>query len=324
MSNVIGIRGSKEAPRDRRSSMETILVTQQMVDRWEVPTFQRPKRINEKVRRLAEEMKADGVSIPGVLTLGQVGNRGPLYLVDGQHRVEAFRLSGLEEAIADVRIVHFDNLDEMGPAFVELNGSLVPLKVDDILRGHQSTSRALQRLTKECPFVTYGQVRRGPASPVLSMSQTVRSWFGSAAETPAGNITGRPAITLVHDMDADPETVDTLIRFLQLARVAWGLDPQHYRLWGSLNLSMCMWLFRRLVLDRTRGVKRYVVLTDTQFRQCLMALSADGPYVDFLVGRHLGERDRSPTYSHLRRIFTARLKTEGNPKPLMPQPAWAK
>jgi hypothetical protein len=324
MNNVIGIKGGKEAPRDRRSSMETMIISVAMVDQWVLPPFQRPLRVNEKIKVLAEEIKADGVSIPGVITLGKLGTRSnALYLVDGQHRMQAFRMSDLQEAIADVRIVQFDTMAEMAQAFVDLNSSLVTMKPDDILRGLEPTSKALQRIRSECAYVTYGQLRRGdPRSPVLGMSQTVRAWQGSQGETPSGNSSGRTAVMLVEEMDDD--SVSQLVRFLHLAYAAWGSDKDYYRLWGLLNLTMCMWLFRRLVLDRTRGVKRYVTLTDVQFKQCLMALSADGNYVDFLHRRAMGDRDRAPTYSHIRRIFTGRLKSEGNPKPLMPQPAWAK
>jgi hypothetical protein len=57
-----------------------------------------------------------------------------------------------------------------------------------------------------------------------------------------------------------------------------------------------------------------------------MSVSADTGYLDWLLGRHVGERDRAPAYQRLKAIFVARIIAD-NPrmpvKPKMPQPAWA-
>jgi hypothetical protein len=197
------------------------------------------------------------------------------------------------------------------------------MKPDDLLRGIEATAPALQKITAACPFVSYDKVRRnGTTSPVLGMSIVLRSWGASAAETPVNYISGRPVTQYAVDLDAAETTL--LIRFLGLVFTAWGREPEYFRLWGQLNLTMCAWLYRRLVLDRVRGVKRHVLLNDQEFRQCMMALSADGLYLEFLQGRVLGDRDRSPTYNHLRRIFSKRLQAMGTARPLLPQPAWVK
>jgi len=74
---------------------------------------------------------------------------------------------------------------------------------------------------------------------------------------------------------------------------------------GSLNLSIkTMWLWRRLVLDQNRkGWQKGRCPLCEDFRKCLMAVSAAGEYVDWLVGRQIGERDRAPCYSRLRAIL---------------------
>lgn len=323
MNNVIGIKGAHEAPRNRRSSMETLIITQEIVNQWQLPEWQRPLRENQKVRDLAQEIKADGVAIPGVITLGRTRSSNGLYLVDGQHRIHAFRLSELPEALADVRIMTFEDTAEMSVEFYELNSRLAVMKPDDMLRAMEPTSEVLQRIHRECRrIVTYGQVRRGVTTgPVLSMSATIRCWTGTSTETPSTTVSGKNVVQLLHDMDDDSATL--LIRFLQIAYTAWGGDKEYYRLWANLNLAMNMWLFRRLVIDKTRGVKRYVTLNDTQFRQCLQSISADSKYIDWLLGRQLGDRDRMPCYDRLKAIYTARLKDGGMSKPLMPQPTWA-
>jgi hypothetical protein len=321
--NVINMKGVREAPRAQRSTMETLIVSVEQVNKWTVPPFQRPLRVNSKVEALAEELRRDGVSISGTITLGRLPNDAAVYIVDGQHRLEAFKITGMPEVIVDVRIVHFENLADMAEEFVRLNTALVRMRPDDLLRGIEPTAPALQRIRRECPYVGYDGVRRGGASsPVLGMSIVLRCWGASAAETPANHLQGRTITQYAQDFDE--AEAGLLIRFLNLAFAAWGREPEYFRLWAALNLTMCAWLYRRLVIDKVRGVKRFVILNDTEFRQCLMALSTDALYLDYLQGRVLGDRDRSPSYNHLRRLFSKRLQAAGNARPLMPQPAWAK
>jgi hypothetical protein len=53
-----------------------------------------------------------------------------------------------------------------------------------------------------------------------------------------------------------------------------------------------------------------------------MSLSANEIDMGWRVGRHLGERDRSPAYFKLKSIFAERLQSEMNKKIRMPSPAW--
>lgn len=324
MSNIIHIKGSREAPKAQRSNMETLIISIDQVNQWKVPPFQRPVRTNDKVRAIAEEMKQSGCEITGIITLGKIARAPELYIVDGQHRIEAFRISGLGEIIADVRIVHFDTMADMAEEFVRLNSALVRMRPDDILRGLEPTTQALRRIRQECSFVGYDNIRRGNSSgPILSMNAVVRCWTGSATETPVANQGGQSVAQMAAGMDE--VSVENLIRFLQTAQAAWGRDPAYYRLWGGLNLTICMWLWRRLVLDTQRGTKRYVVLNVAQFKQCLMSITANHDYLDWLPGHVLGDRDRSPCYARLKSIFVRRLTEESRDKkkPLLPQPAWA-
>jgi hypothetical protein len=321
MNNVVGIRGAQAAAKSERASMETLILTPEMIGKWLVPPCQRPVKINAKVQMLAVEIKQDEV-VPGIITLGRLKSSTALYVVDGQHRLEAFKISGLKEAICDIRIVHFDSMADLAEEFVELNSALVKMQPDDILRGLEATTKVLRRIKAECGYVGYDNIRRGGNNaPIVSMSVLLRCWNGSAADTPVSSQTGRTGALIAKEMD--DESLAHLLRFLDLAFEAWGRDNEYRRLWGALNMSMCMWLYRRLVIDKQRGLKRYAVLTDPQFKQCLMSLSADSTYVDWLQGRMMGERDRSPCYTHLRRIFAKRLHDEGNAKAQMPSPAWS-
>jgi hypothetical protein len=324
MTNVVAIKGTRQAPKASRSKMDTIIFTAAEINKWILPPFQRPLRINEKVRLLAENLKANGGVITGVLTLGHVaGKKDITWLVDGQHRIEAFKISELEECIADVRICDFDSMSEMADEFVNLNSQLNKMRPDDILRGLEPSSKALRTIRSECPYVGYDQIRRGSTgSPIVSMSALLRCWVGSRGDTPTANTSGQSAKQIAEEIDETE--VLLLVKFLHIARAAWGSDPENYRLWGGLNLALCAWMYRRLVVDQERGTKRYVKLNSDLFKKCLMSVSANADYLDWLPGRTLSDRDRGPCYGRLKAIFAARLKQElKTDKPLLPQTAWA-
>lgn len=157
-----------------KTTVETIGFSRDEANDWKVPPFQRPLRVNDKVRLLAEQIGNDGGVIPGVLTFGVIGR--DRFIVDGQHRREAFVLSGKAEGYADARTCYFDTMAEMGEEFVRLNSQLVRMRPDDILRGLESSLPSLQAVRAACPFVGYDMIRRGDRCPILSMSAVLRAW----------------------------------------------------------------------------------------------------------------------------------------------------
>jgi hypothetical protein len=127
---------------------------------------------------------------------------------------------------------------------------------------------------------------------------------------------------MAHNLD--PMSVQHLIAFLNVAHAAWGRDPEYYRLWGNLNLILCMWMWNKMVIDRDRsGSKRYAVLTIPEFKSCLMSVSAETDYLSWLPGRQMGDRDRSPAYVRLKSIFARRLGPRDGKKLNFPSPAWS-
>jgi hypothetical protein len=322
MKNVVIPFGSvREVPKAEHSAMETQIYTANQIGAWRVPPFQRPIRVNNKVAALAETISRDGGVIPGVITLGTVKGETAIYIVDGQHRLEAFRISGLPECIGDFRLCAFESMAEMAEEFVLLNSALVRMRPDDVLRGLEASVRALRKIRSECKFVGYDQIRRGTTSPILGMSLTLRAWNGSIPETPTTTHGGLSATQIAESLTED--AADDLVQFLTVAHASWGRDNEYVRLWGALNLGLCMWLWRRLVKDGDRGIKRHVRLNIKQFSTCLTALSADGHYLEYLVNRQLSDRDRGPAYARIKRIWAARLHGEIRGKIMFPQPAWS-
>lgn len=304
-----------EPEKATQSIVDTILITPELAKSWQLPGAQRPLKVNEKVKALAEELKQNGGVIPGFLTLARIDKT--TYLLDGQHRREAFLLSGLAECYSDVRVCRFDNEAEMGKEFVKLNSSLVRLTPDDILRGLEASSEALRKIRKRCSFVGYDQIRRGDRSPILSMSSTLRCWVGSNPEVPASG--GISATVIAETLNLDE--AETMAEFYNLCFSAFGRDEAYRILWRNLNITICAWLYRRTVISQySPNTAR---LTKDMFLKGLMSLSATTSYVDWLQGRQLSNRDRSPCYDRVKKIFAERMTAETGKKLRFPQPGWA-
>jgi hypothetical protein len=295
---------------------DTMLITPEVIAGWEAPSFQRPLRVNEKVRTLAEEIKRDQV-IPGFLTLGVLGKK--TYLIDGQHRVEAFRMADIREAFADVRTHYVETDADMGLEFVRLNSSLVRPRPDDNLRGLEGSLESVALIRKKCPFVGYDYIRRGPTSPVLSMSQVIRNWTSSMPEVPSPGGTSGGVSEMARQLGA--EEAENCVGFLTTAFQAWGRDSEYQRIWGALTLALCMWIYRRIVLSAYSPVTTRV--DRPQFVKLMMSLTADQLYMDWLVGRLLNDRDRAPGYNRIKAIFARRLFEDTGKKARLPSPAWA-
>lgn len=295
---------------------DTIEVNQTVISGWKAPPFQRPLRVNERVRQLVETIKKDDGVIPGVITLGVLGK--DTYLLDGQHRTHAFLLSECPSGYVDIRIHHFEDMGEMGEEFVNLNSRLVAFRPDDILRGLEESMPTLRLIRQKCPFVGYDMIRRSERAPIVSMATLLRCWCGSSSETPIAG--GASTLQLTQSITQD-ET-ENLVSALLVIEKAWGRDHEYARLWSALNLTICFWVWRRTVV--TQYSPNTLRLTKDMFGKCMMSLSASSAYIDWLLGRHLSERDRSPAYAKIKTIIAKRVEAETGKKPRLPQPAWAK
>lgn len=307
------VRPSTEAERVTQTVTDTREVTPADVKAWRDPKFQRGLRVNEKLLAVAREIKETEV-IPGVITLGKF--EGDVFLIDGQHRREAFLRSELKSAYVDVRVTHFKTFAEMSEEFEKLNSRISAMKPDDYLRAKESNNSDLAAFRKRVPFVGYDQIRRNERSPILSMSTVLRLWWASSKDTPTSG--GVSAVEAAETLGADE--FRALGDFLELAFAAWGRDDEYRRLWAGLNMVLCMWLYRRTVLSAHSA--RATRLDGDQFRRCMMALSADQAYLDWLAGRQVSEVNRSPGYRRLKEIFAKRLFEDVGVKAILPAPEW--
>lgn len=309
----------KNPERKTHTRVDTICFTRADVEKWKKPPFQRELKTTQKVVAIAEEIKANGGVLPGVITLARFG--GDIYRLDGQHRCAAFLMTDLKEGYADVRICTFDSMSEMAKEYIDLNSHLVPMKPDDFLRGFEKIYPPLAYIKNNCPFVGYDMIRRGERSPILSMSILIRTWMGSAPEVPKTGVGSAAHVAPTVTM----EDAKTVVRLLNLLYSAWGRGDDTKRLWSTLNLILCFWLYRRLVLSPPSTIKRAVKLTEAEFEKAMMSLGANAKYHDWLAGRNFNERDRSPAFARVKEIIARRLmELRGLAvRPLLPAPAWA-
>jgi hypothetical protein len=312
------VRPSSESEKHTRSTVDTIEITAKLVASWKVPPFQRELKVNAKVEAVARLIAEDRGVLPGIVTLGVLDKE--VYIVDGQHRLHAFLISGEDIGYVDVRTVFFKDMAEMADEFETLNSQLVIMRPDDKLRALEHSTEAIRRVRKKCPFIGYDNIRRDSKNaPVLSMSTFIRAWTGCRGEIPR---MGLPAKEAVKAMDASD--TDNAIDFAMLAFEAWRRDREFFRMWSGLNLVITMWLYRRMVLaEGMTAASRWTRLSRDEFRRGLMALSAEQSYLEYLFGRNVNDRDRTPTYSRAVQIMTKRYRAEGKSDIRFPRPAWA-
>jgi hypothetical protein len=310
------VKPSTKPEKTTQTTVDTIMFTPEIVKQWKAPPFQRPLRVTEKLLAIVEQIKTDGGVMPGIITLGVFN--GDMYIVDGQHRLEGFKLSELPEGFADVRTMHFSSLAEMAQEFVNLNSKIVTFRPDDILRGLEPSLPSLRRIRSACPFVGYDMIRRSPNSPMISMATVLRVWTAATSEVPKSG--GASAASYAQAMGEDE--AEKAARFFNMCYRAWGRDVEFMRLWGALNLAICGWLYRRVVLDTVSTAKRHVRLSGDEYGRALMALSVSDDYLSWLIGRQLNDRDRSPCFGRVKTLIGRRLEAGGK-KILLPQPPWA-
>lgn len=314
------VKPQTPAEKKTGSVTDTIDVTPNEARSWKIPPFQRELSVNFKVVALAQKIADDGGVLPGTLIIGVIVGDPHKYIVDGQHRIHAFLLSEMPVGYCDVKTIHAKTMRELALEFRNVNQRLVNMKPDDFLRADETSNANLERIRKRCPFVGYGHVRRGENTPILSMSAVLRCWTSASKEVPQSGA-GGSTMEIADALTADD--VEPLIRFLHLAFGAWGKDASNYRLWGNLNLTMCMWLYRRLVVHAPTAISRSLRIDDEDFGKCLMAVSADAAYAEWLVGRQLTERDRSPGYARVKALFAKRLELDTGKAVKLPSPSWA-
>lgn len=323
---------------ERPPVMETMILTPDKVPEWKLPGVQRALKSNDKVLQMAIAMQLEAAQdpeeaycrIPGIITIGQVGNTR--YLVDGQHRIRgAFMRAASEllvaggvivkQGLVDLRLMFFESMAELAQEFANLGSVLLPMKADDILRALAESSEHLKRVEEECPYIGYDLTGEHKKTKLLSMSSALRAWYGSGGIVPAG---GPPAREIVEKYLNDEQT-DQMLGFYHACEEAGWNNNAFRRLWGALNLGVNMWLWRRIVLgqhtQRFHGGQKPMILSREDAILCMRELT-DGGYNEWLEGRSLRYQDRMPCYTRVKELYTIGLARIGSENPRFPMADW--
>jgi hypothetical protein len=212
------VKPQTEAEKATRTTSDTIEITPNLVRSWKLPPFQRPLRVNDKLMAISKEIADNDGVVPGVITLGVLKGDSDRYLIDGQHRREAFLLAEVPVGYVDVRVTHYDSMADMAEEFGKLNSRIVNMRPDDLLRALESSNVQLAAIRKRCPYIGYDQIRRSERAPILSMSAVIRCWDAATKDTPKPG--GSAAITLVAMLEGGK--VDEMIGFMDCAMKAWA------------------------------------------------------------------------------------------------------
>jgi len=290
--------------------VEMMVLTREIVAKWEKPDFQRLLVENKNLESICCKIQKRG-RLRTTIYLGVW--EGRIYLIDGQYRICAYIGSGLTSIEAPVVTFYYSpgwiGFKEMCTDFIELNGHVRKPTPNDILKAFEGINSNLKKIVSECPFVGYIKRKSTP----LLMATTIRAWMSSASDTPGGYSKG--ALDMAKDLH-DTET-NYLIDFLHIAHEAWGDVHENKSLWAGLNLVLCMWLYRKLVLAQWGGKS---TISAEGFSRFLKKLCSDSAYRKHLFGKSgkINDDTRTPAYAHMIRIFG------GSKRRGLPNPEWYK
>ena len=302
-------------------STELMVLTHRIVEGWERPPFQRPAASAKKVSKLAVKIQDRGYLLTAIY-LGVLD--GVTYLVDGQNRREAFIASGLVSIKAPVLTKHYPDgkpgLLEMCEDFLLINEHIQNPSANDKLRALEPTNVCISKIHSKCPFVGYTNLRRKEDSPIVSMAQVIRALITSGKEVPSSP--GKSAVA--HAMETKIHEADGLSTFLNVAFKAWGRDKEYKLFWKHMNMSLCLWYFRRML--RGPSIKSQGTVTLEQFHNIFLALLANNRY-HAILKKHSGGRmndpeTRDPVCKELRGTIKASLKRDGVKDYYLPKLEW--
>jgi hypothetical protein len=288
-------------PSIRHMSIDQMLIDRHTIQEvWKVPPFQRHILLNKRFFTLVAEFRQTHCLPYGTLLIGCWNSI--LYVVDGNHRMAACIESGVPAIRANVQYVRFDTYVAMVAAY---NKVQIPIKVstpNDRLKVLADLHPPLQSIANACNFVTFSKAAAGQAGQLLTMSMLIQVWEWSKVNPPRpfGGASLEDLAKPLTQVDAD-----NLIIFFQLCRFRFGLSPA---LWRAQNLALCLWLYRRLVLQENVDGEKWSNLTPAEFSVGLAGL-VNGLYETCVTGKQLSsDADRNRIWAKLVQGFRLSMK----------------
>lgn len=225
-------------------------------------------------------------------------------------------------AFAKIQYEYHDSMIAMAERFEKLNTPIERIKRDDIYRCNLNRSPSIDALVKKCPFIGFGAVKRNGTNSacVARVSGILRYWYSSRPEVPVARMPSARDTVAWFDKE---DTVDDLVTFLGLCHRAWSSSPEYSSLWNPFNMTLCMWLYRRICLEVTsKGLQ----VTNELFYLCLLSLTGNRDYLAWLAAAHGGRsmnRDRNEGYRRITDSFRRTIQDSlGGKKCFLPVPTW--
>lgn len=269
---------------------------------WKIPDWGREPKVNRHVLSVAEDLKECN-HLSSTLVLGVYDNT--IWRIDGNHRLLGFLLSGIPNMLAHCMVHYCDGHKDMYRIYKIYQRHLRTPTKDDNLKGLAETRDPLQTIKNRCKFVTYETVN-DTESRRIRMSAVIRAWYDSVPYIPK-HIRANIEEQAVKIEETEARKI---VEFLLACKE--GLSIQVPFLWKPINITLLMWLYRRLVwgeIDVESEDVEYSRLTKDEFILGMLGLQTNN-YYGTLGTREL-ERDRFGAYTSLMSYFKKSLHSMG-------------
>ena len=314
---------------EAQSRVVKIKLTPEVINSWLIPDWQRHVRTNPKGRQLCEDIKEIPI-LESMIIVGVIQRRGKyvLYLLDGHHRKEHFLKSGAPYIIIDVKFAYVETMGEMADLYLKCQDQIVKSSPNDNLKGLAVNSKTLNHIIKHCTCVTLDAARSGASNASVTMSTVIQVWYDSNLDPPKRNTLGSPPKSITDlAKKLTMRDAETIVAFIKICEEVFGFNNESSALWKHINLVLCLWLYRVMVLKTEwEGCEGYKVtyLDDKRFGIGLSALRHSRFYSS-MTNKRLGSAvDRKEAYLNMTRWFLSGFpNNNGRTRVRLPKPTWA-
>jgi hypothetical protein len=259
---------------------------------WQVPEYNRETTDTKKVNELVEALLREPVLRYDHFIISC--RECVLRKVDCNHRVRAFEKSGLPAIRVNIHYIRFDSEEEEVEAYRQKQYQLKRSTPNDRLKVVARTHQPLQRIAELCNFVTFDKACAGQAGKLVTMSTVVQVYEWSKTNPPRSR-----SVSSIEDLakTLTAEDAAQIVEFLLLCREYF--EVKNPSLWKVSNLTLCLWLYRRLIWREEVEDTRWSRMTSQEFGSGLGALS-NTTYAGRITNKTLShDTDRNAIWRHL-------------------------
>lgn len=284
-------------PQLKKITVDSMVINRELAfETWQVhPDLQREVIDNKKLEEVVAELLVVGAYPEGVIIIGCLN--GVLYKVDGNYRMRAFEKTNLPSIRASVQFIRFESLEEMTESYRRLQGQIKKSTPNDRLKVLANVWPPIRHIAEECRFVTYIKATKS-AGRLVTMATVIQIWAWSKTDPPKPK-TGGSLEDLAKGVTQ--EDAAKVVEFLKVCRSNFGADFPP--MWKANHLSLCLWLYRRMVWREDAENQRWAKLTSREFGSGTAVLR-NADYVKLITGKNLSrDEDRNILWQEFIREF---------------------